>query len=514
MYQFIHIETYARKASTKVKPTKPKGGKEAAAVAPAAQADGERPAARGPDSLLQKNGTVKQGRTKCNVAEVIAEALRDDGHCLHVEHPETPTFLLGDEAMLRGLPAEIERNIEAHHAKHGGRKLRADAHVLLAGVASFPRPLSEAEPGTYQLWKERTLAFLQKTYGDDLRVVLMHETDEAHPHMHFYVMSVDQVNAKQLHAGYVAAAAHPALSKASTVAYQDAMRGFQSDYYADVGHACGLLRDGPKRRRVPRGVYLAQQQEQRERVALDARAVQAHGDLLNEAAIEAQRYADMRHVVELDAILLHLERGELEAAQKELVDMREGVVRQRDHLDTEWSRIKARGQELDKREAKAKETQRDLSDQRAMLKGEGVRIKGETDLAAAVLASARQVEKATDEKAVEVEELRRDITALRDELRKKLKGFHAAQDLNALVKKPELAGMLEFIAKTPAAQQLLAVMKADPAMAKHIADSVAVVGGLSSNVPDRSWSGALSTMDAKAVGDIFGTDNGPSFGPP
>ena len=61
MYQFVHIETYARKASTKVKPTKPREGKEATAVAPAAQAGGERPAAAGPDSILQKNGTVKQG---------------------------------------------------------------------------------------------------------------------------------------------------------------------------------------------------------------------------------------------------------------------------------------------------------------------------------------------------------------------------------------------------------------------------------------------------------------------
>ena len=60
----------------------------------------------------------------------------------------------------------------------------------------------------------------------------------------------------------------------------------------------------------------------------------------------------------------------------------------------------------------------------------------------------------------------------------------------------------------------LAVMKADPSMAKHIADSVAVAGGLSDKVPDPSWSKALSTMDAKAVGDVFGTDNGPSFGHP
>lgn len=78
--------------------------------------------------------------------DVLAEALRDEGHSSHVAVPKDPVFLMGDEGTLRALPSEIERNIEAYKAKNGGRKLRSDAHVLLAGVASYPRALATVDP--------------------------------------------------------------------------------------------------------------------------------------------------------------------------------------------------------------------------------------------------------------------------------------------------------------------------------------------------------------------------------
>ena len=41
----------------------------------------------------------------------------------------------------------------------------------------------------------------QGKYGDNLRAVVMHN-DEEHPHLHFYVYSDTEVNAKMLHDGH------------------------------------------------------------------------------------------------------------------------------------------------------------------------------------------------------------------------------------------------------------------------------------------------------------------------
>ena len=49
-----------------------------------------------------------------------------------------------------------------------GRKMRADAPVLVAGVASFPRVEAEKDPELYARWESLTIAYLQGKYGDNL----------------------------------------------------------------------------------------------------------------------------------------------------------------------------------------------------------------------------------------------------------------------------------------------------------------------------------------------------------
>ena len=220
MYQFIHIETYARQASTKQKPTK-------------------------------KAGAKTEAKAKQNLSGIIAEAIRAEGNCPHVTEPQAPRYIVGNDAVMQGMQAEIERNLDAHHKRVGGKKVRSDAHVLLAGVASFPRDLQNAEPETYEKWERKTVEWLQKKYGDDLKVVLMHN-DEDHPHIHFYVYSAEKVNAKELHDGYLAAAKLPPMTKEAGIAHANAMREMQSAYFAAVEHECGLLRDGAKRMRMVR----------------------------------------------------------------------------------------------------------------------------------------------------------------------------------------------------------------------------------------------------------------------
>ena len=85
MYQFIHIETYAREASTKT-PTKAKA--KASTPQERLAALGGANAPKGMDAFTQADGKGTKG--KASVRDVIAEALRNDDHCNHVEAPEPP----------------------------------------------------------------------------------------------------------------------------------------------------------------------------------------------------------------------------------------------------------------------------------------------------------------------------------------------------------------------------------------------------------------------------------------
>ena len=73
--------------------------------------------------------------------------------------------------------------------------------------------------------------------------------DEEQPHIHFYVYSDTEVNAKALHYGHKAKKNFIAASKA-----------FQDDYHAQVAIHCGMARLGPKRKRLTRAEWKAQKE--------------------------------------------------------------------------------------------------------------------------------------------------------------------------------------------------------------------------------------------------------------
>ena len=209
MFQFIRAEVYARRASTNEK-----------------------------------------SKSQFNASDVIGEALRDEGHCPHVEKPEAPRYLLGSEAGTRAILGRIQENAAQYRDKMG-RKMREDAAVLLAGVASFPRDAANKDPDLYARWESLTVEYLQKKYGDNLRAVVMHN-DEEHPHLHFYAYSDTEVNAKMLHDGYK--------NGSSPKAYKKGCEDFQNEYFEQVASRCGLARTGPKRRRLSRAEWHAEQE--------------------------------------------------------------------------------------------------------------------------------------------------------------------------------------------------------------------------------------------------------------
>jgi hypothetical protein len=207
-YQFLHVDTYARKS----------GGKARSA------------------------------------ASIVAEAEREDlEHCPHVEQPKPPTLLHGvmPSAML------AEANAAAEQARDGaGRKLRSDAPILAAGVISLPAERADEWPE----FRDASVAWLKQKYGDRLRSVIEH-TDEEHPHLHFYAVPKLGETAESVHDGYAARQnARRSGEKAGAVlqAYQKAMRGVQDTFHEAVAGRFGLARLGPKRQRLDRKSWASQ----------------------------------------------------------------------------------------------------------------------------------------------------------------------------------------------------------------------------------------------------------------
>jgi len=259
-YQFAHLETYSRKAN-------------------------------------------KEG---VNTQFVFDEASRrEPSACRHVENPSPPQLVYGmDISDLEKLHNDICDHATTTNANGQTRKIRKDQHTLATVVLSYPE---DPEPGTapYREWESRSVNWLKEKYGDDLKTVIRH-TDEAHPHIHAYILP-DHARAKDVHPGYSAKTAvmdeamaggmsKKAANKQSNSAYREAMREWQDSYYEAVGRPCGLTRIGPGKRRLTRAEYTKEKaQEKRNREAV----------LLQEAArrLDQKTRDEARKVAEKSQIL-------------------------------------------------------------------------------------------------------------------------------------------------------------------------------------------------------------------
>lgn len=434
MYQFIHIETYAREASTKT-PTKAKASTPQGRLAALGGAN----APKGMDAFTQGDGKGTKG--KASARDVINEALRNDDHCNHVEAPQSPTYLVGDLGDMLTLLPEIERKAAAEKERTG-KAPRKDMHVLLAGVASYPRALADADPKGHERWEQATVKWLQKKYGDALRVVLRHE-DEAHPHIHFFVLDRHELNAKKLHDGYVAKA-KASTPKESVMAFNDAMRDYQSAFYAEVGHGVGLLRDGPKRKRMDRPTYKALQREARERVALDSQVGLVRADLLDVAGVEGRAAADLRRKAEQEAAALAVAQA-LVAAERAALDQRgDQLQRDRAAVDADWTRAREAKAKAEQLEAKAEK-------QRAALDRQAIQL--------------NKAKAKCDQEAQALRDTEGRTADFLNFYKHRLAGLGAVEDVRDLLRKPELVGMLEFIDKNPDARAVMEIIRDNEHMA-------------------------------------------------
>jgi len=208
-------------------------------------------------SLMPPKKTRKNAVAKWSAGDILAEAARRPGACNHVTEPLPPTLVHG--ASLDQVEAELT-DIQANTRDAASRKLRKDATVLMAGVASYP-----SEGGNYDEWKQLTVKWLRCRFGENLRAIIEH-LDETHPHLHFFVVEPVAGNIKSLHPGFAAAksAPNPVLQRK---AYTAAMQAFQDDYWEHVGGPVALARIGPGRRRLTRDEWAKEQADLRAQAA-------------------------------------------------------------------------------------------------------------------------------------------------------------------------------------------------------------------------------------------------------
>ena len=225
-YQFIHVEDYSKVISKK----RGNGGK-------------------------GKYNEETKGRS---VRDIIAEAKREEGNCPHVENPKPPLLLYGknlDE--VEKLAYEYHENTKLTDKNGKEKKLRSDANILLAGVVSLNRENEDI----WDEYKNDAIAFLSNKYGKKLVSVIEH-TDEENPHFHFYVIQDVGKRFDLIHDGKKALFENRDKKKHDqNIAYLNAMRKVQEDFFRAVSSNYGLSKDGPKRKRTSRKDYFKQKRE-------------------------------------------------------------------------------------------------------------------------------------------------------------------------------------------------------------------------------------------------------------
>ncbi|MDD2610907.1 MAG: plasmid recombination protein [Giesbergeria sp.] len=289
MYQFFHIESYALKSSNNKAPHRYKK---------------EAPEGGSVDSSDRSNRYISKSKpsreSKLNASEVMAEALRLEGNCPHVLNPLEPNFIYGskDDAVnimptLNRMMDEFKTPLTMKNGNVVQRKLREDTHLLLAGVASYPREEYENNPDAYIKWRTDAVDYLKNKYSSKLVSIVEH-LDEEHPHIHFYCIDLENANIKLSHDGYIAQAEaartdpKKRMTKEATDAYKEAMIKVQDDYFKHVGFVNGLSRLGPKRQRLSRDEWKAVKKANKITSELQRDVDNVAADILENANVKAR----------------------------------------------------------------------------------------------------------------------------------------------------------------------------------------------------------------------------------
>lgn len=295
----------------------------------------------------------KPNRAGQCVTQVINEGLRSGQYHAHVETPKQPVMLFGDPEGFQKLHdnhVAQRRTRVVKNRKTSERAIRSDRHTLFTIVASYPVPTaaveaSSEEQARFKNWARRTLEWVQGYYGAQLKVSFAH-VDETYPHLHFWLLPDNpSADAALLHPGKDAKRAVEAQLKSEGVeareavaagnrALKKAMRDWQDNFHRAVGAPLGMRRDGPKRRRLSRAQWAAEQAMLNHHRALEEDRVRLEAQVaaLEEAVTrmaEQQRDLEAKAETFVDRAEQHHRRMQTEAAQVAgLEPMLDAIVRE------------------------------------------------------------------------------------------------------------------------------------------------------------------------------------------
>ncbi|QLH15302.1 plasmid recombination protein [Paracoccus pantotrophus] len=279
----------------------------------------------GKSIFAHKQTYSRKGNSKSrSVREIADEAERLDGACPHVENPQPPTILEGIPpsevvALIEQRIAEQNKLLrrlrkEQPERKDALRGIRSDTHVLIASVFSFPDPVEDMDQAEYLRWRRDVIAFAKADAarnGAEVLSIVEHR-DEAHPHVHVLAVPICaddnmRMDAKRCHEGHREQDRHKdhGWSGSPSRSYKQAMRGWQDRYHAAVGAKHGQARTGPRRRRLDRAAWKAEQERLK---------AQKDAEVAIERAAEARRLADeeerRRDLVMQDTVASRLQEAE------------------------------------------------------------------------------------------------------------------------------------------------------------------------------------------------------------
>lgn len=226
---------------------------------------------------------IKENRSGNHIEQVLGEAERVSKYSTHIAEPESPAVVYGcSVSEVRDLHSEMleaAKTTVMVKGKERKRAIRSDRKTLMTAIASFPVPTAELDDdktgqtrARYEQWKKSNIDFMKAQFGDNLKSIIEH-SDEEYPHLHGYALPDDDPGcyAFDLHPGEIARKKAAGLVKddiegkdvktATNIAYRNAMRDMQDEYYLKVGAPCGLLRTGPKRKRLTRKQYMEEKAE-------------------------------------------------------------------------------------------------------------------------------------------------------------------------------------------------------------------------------------------------------------
>ena len=239
-----------------------------------------------------------------SIYSISAEAERQAGACDHVPSPQPPNLLYGC------MPSEAAQQAAAwaEQAKDSrGHALRKDGLCLGGGVITWPAERSQEE---WEAYRDSSIAWLQSKHGNRLLSVVEH-LDEPHKHIHYYLIPQEGERFDVLHPGRAAAAGAKAAGKKKgeqNTAYIAAMRQWQVDFHREVSARHGLTRLGPRRRRLTRAQWKAEQAVAQYQ-ACEMSRIERSGELVD---LEKGNFAEAAKMAEAERQLLASARRELE----------------------------------------------------------------------------------------------------------------------------------------------------------------------------------------------------------